>query len=38
VLALTADLIDAGLNIEDYQKEGNGYERLMVKLKDSHDD
>jgi hypothetical protein len=38
VLALTADLIDAGLNIEDYQKEGNGYERLMVKLKDNHDD
>jgi hypothetical protein len=31
---LAADLAEAGKSIEDYQKEGNGYERLTVKLKD----
>ena len=33
-LALAADLQDMGKSIEDYQTEGNGYERLTVKLKD----
>lgn len=33
--ALAADLIEMGKNIEDYQTEGNGYERLTVKLKDA---
>lgn len=37
-LALAADLTEKGLNIEDYQREGNGYERLTVKLKDVPDD
>jgi hypothetical protein len=31
---LAADLEDVGLDIEDYQKEGSGYERLTVKLKE----
>lgn len=31
---LAADLEDKGMSIEDYQKEGNGYERLTIKLKD----
>jgi hypothetical protein len=33
-LALAADLQEDGKSIEDYQREGNGYERLTVKLKD----
>jgi hypothetical protein len=33
-LSLAADLQEDGKSIEDYQKEGNGYERLTVKLKD----
>jgi hypothetical protein len=33
-LAVAADLQEAGKDIEDYQREGNGYERLTVKLKD----
>ncbi len=33
-LALAADLQANGMKIEDYQKEGNGYERLTVKLKE----
>lgn len=33
-LALAADLQELGKDIEDYQREGNGYERLTVKLKD----
>lgn len=33
-LALAADLQEMGKSIEDYQTEGNGYERLTVKLKD----
>lgn len=37
VLALTADLLEMGKSIEDYQREGNGYERLVVKLKDGFD-
>lgn len=31
---LAADLEAHGLNIEDYQKEGSGFERLTVKMKD----
>jgi len=31
---LAADLEEAGLDIADYQKEGSGYERLTVKLKE----
>jgi hypothetical protein len=27
-------LAEKGMDIEDYQREGNGYERLTVKLKD----
>jgi hypothetical protein len=34
-LALAADLLEQGKSIEDYQTEGNGYERLTVKLKDA---
>lgn len=34
-LALAADLQEWGKSIEDYQTEGNGYERLTVKLKDA---
>lgn len=34
-LALAADLQEQGKSIDDYQNEGNGYERLMVKLKDA---
>lgn len=37
-LALAADLEAEGKSIEDYQKEGNGYQRLAVKLKESKDD
>ena len=33
-LSLAADLQEKGMDIEDYQREGNGYERLTVKLKD----
>lgn len=33
-LALAADLQEMGKSIEDYQTEGNGYERLTVKLKE----
>lgn len=33
-LSLAADLQEMGKSIEDYQTEGNGYERLTVKLKD----
>lgn len=33
-LALAADLAEKGMDIADYQREGNGYERLSVKLKD----
>lgn len=33
-LALTAALQEHGLNIEDYQRDGNGYERLTVKIKE----
>lgn len=31
---LAADLAEKGLSIEDYQKEGSGYERLTAKVKD----
>ena len=31
--SLAAALEEHGLSIEDFQREGNGYERLMVKLK-----
>lgn len=31
---LAADLQEKGMDIADYQREGNGYERLTVKLKD----
>jgi len=34
-LALAADLQEQGKSIDDYQTEGNGYERLTVKLKDA---
>ncbi len=37
-LALAADLKDFGRDIEEYQKEGNGYERLTVKLFGVEDD
>ena len=37
-LALAADLKDFGRDIEEYQKEGNGYERLTVKLLGVEDD
>lgn len=33
-LSLAADLQEMGKSIDDYQREGNGYERLTVKLKD----
>lgn len=33
-LALAADLQELGKDIEEYQREGNGYERLTIKLKD----
>lgn len=33
-LAVAAELEAAGKSIEDFQKEGNGYERLTVKIKD----
>lgn len=31
---LAGDLLEKGMDIEDYQKIGNGYERLTIKLKD----
>jgi hypothetical protein len=34
-LALAVDLEEKGMKIEDYQREGNGYERLTVKVKDA---
>ena len=37
-LSVAAALQDHGLSIEDFQKEGNGYERLTVKLKGTKDD